>query len=94
MPADLPAGIEALIGLDETDLVLWSGHHRAVIAGDTLIDRGGGLILPRDWADKRDGVEAIMQRLAPLLQREVDVVLPTHGLPTDRDALERALTQP
>jgi hypothetical protein len=30
----------------------------------------------------------------PLLDREVEVVLPTHGLPTDRDALERALTQP
>ncbi|MDE3132211.1 MAG: hypothetical protein KGL16_13765 [Acidobacteriota bacterium] len=93
-PGDrLPGAIEAVRGLDETDLVLWAAHHRAVIAGDTLIDRGQGLILPRDWADKRGGPEPIRATLAPLLQHEVEVVLPTHGLPTDRSALERALAQ-
>ena len=92
--ARLPGGIEAWRGLDETDLVLWSARHRAVIAGDALIDRGEGLILPRDWAEKRGGPAPIRQALAPLLQRDVEVVLPTHGLPTDRAALERALTQP
>ena len=91
-PGDgLPSGIEAICGLDETDLVLYSAQHRAVIAGDTLIDRGEGLILPRDWADKRSGPGPIIERLVPLLQRDIAVVLPTHGLPTDRDALERAL---
>ena len=95
-PGDrLPAELEALRGLDETDIVLWSPRHAAVIAGDTLLDRGEGLVLPGDWAAKRPGgAEAVRQSLAPLLRREVDVVLPTHGLPTDRDALERALTQP
>lgn len=94
-PGDrLPGGIEAWRGLDETDLVLWAARHGAVIAGDALIDRGEGLLLPRDWAEKRGGPEPIRQALAPLLQRDVEVVLPTHGLPTDRDALGRALTQP
>jgi glyoxylase-like metal-dependent hydrolase (beta-lactamase superfamily II) len=93
-PGDrLPVGIEAYRGLDETDLVLWSEHHGAVIAGDTLIDRGEGLILPRDWADKRDGPAPIRRALEPLLQHDIQVVLPTHGLPMDRDALVRALTQ-
>lgn len=92
-PGDrLPGGIEALRGLDETDMVLWSEPHRAVIAGDTLLDRGEGLVLPLDWAAKRGGPEPIKRSLEPLLQREVEVVLPTHGPPTDRDALARALT--
>jgi hypothetical protein len=91
---ELPGGIEVLRGLDETDLVLWSEPHAAVIAGDALVDRGEGLILPPDWAQSRGGPEPIRQALMPLLDREVEVVLPTHGLPTDRDALERALTQP
>ena len=89
----LPARLEALRGLDETDIVLYSPHHQAVISGDTLIDRGEGLIVPPDWAAKRGGAGPIKKSLEPLLQREVDVVLPTHGLPTDRDALVRALTQ-
>ena len=89
----LPGGIEVLRGLDETDLVLWSARHAAVAVGDVLVDRGDGLVLPLDWAEKHDGPDLIRAVLAPLLQREVDVVLPTHGLPTDRDALARALTQ-
>jgi glyoxylase-like metal-dependent hydrolase (beta-lactamase superfamily II) len=94
-PGDrIPGGIEAWLGLDESDLVLWSDQHRAVVAGDALIDRGEGLILPPDWAEKRGGPEPIRQALAPLLERDVEVVLPTHGLPTDRNALERALAQP
>lgn len=94
-PGDsLPMGIEALRGLDQTDIVLYSQQHEAVIAGDTLIDRGEGLILPEDWAEKRPGGrEPIRASLEPLLEREVDVVLPTHGLPADRDALARALAQ-
>jgi hypothetical protein len=91
-PGDqLPGGLEALRGLDETDIVLWSAQHAAVIAGDALLDRGEGLVLPLDWAAKRGGPEGIRQSLRPLLDREVEVVLPTHGLPTDCGALERAL---
>jgi hypothetical protein len=92
-PGDvLPAGIEVLCGLDETDLVLWSRHHAAVAVGDVLVDRGEGLELPLDWADKRSGPEPIRARLRPLLEQGVEVVLPGHGLPSDRDALARALS--
>ena len=67
----------------------------AMIAGDTLIDRGDGLILPQDWALSRRGDPVqIRTSLLPLLDLPVEVVLPTHGLPTDRTALERALAQP
>lgn len=88
----LPIGIEAFGGLESNDLVLWIESHHAVVAGDTFIDRGAGLEIPLDWAE-RIGTDLAAMRagLAPLLEREIDIVLPTHGAPTDRTALERAL---
>ena len=73
------------------DLVLWVDRARAVISGDTLADFGRGFKIA-DWL--RGGVtrEAVAERLRPLLERPVEVVLPTHGAPTDRAALERALS--
>jgi glyoxylase-like metal-dependent hydrolase (beta-lactamase superfamily II) len=88
------AGIQAFKGLEDSELVLWEEHHGAVIAGDTLIDRGEGLIVPHDWALKRGDPVQIRTSLLPLLELPVEVVLPTHGLPTDRAALERVLAQP
>lgn len=90
----LPGGVEAIRGLEDGDLVLWIERHGAVAAGDTLIDRGEGLIFPLDWASRHGDPEVIKQPLLALLDREVEVVLPTHGLPTDRAALQRALSQP
>jgi hypothetical protein len=87
----LPAGLEVLIGLDQTDLVLWSRHHAAIAVGDVLVDRGDGLELPLDWADKRSGPEPIRARLRPLLEQGVEVVLSGHALPADRAAFAQAL---
>jgi len=36
--------------------------------------------------------ESVAAGLRPLLEEPVEYVLPTHGGPTDRAALERALT--
>jgi len=36
--------------------------------------------------------EQILEALRPLLELPVEHVLPTHGAPTDRGALERALS--
>jgi hypothetical protein len=36
--------------------------------------------------------ERILEALHPLLELPVELVLPTHGAPTDRAALERALS--
>ena len=87
----LPVGVEAFPGFEPNDLVLWVEGCRAVVAGDTLIDRGNGLELPEDWL--REGVtrEEIVGELHPLLDLPVGLVLATHGGPTDRAALERAL---
>jgi glyoxylase-like metal-dependent hydrolase (beta-lactamase superfamily II) len=46
----LPIGIEAFPGMEPNDLVLWIESHRALVAGDTLIDRGQGFGAPTDRA--------------------------------------------
>ena len=72
--------------------MLWIESRRALVAGDTLIDRGNGLAFPADWANKGVPAEQILESLQPLLELPVELVLPTHGAPTDRAALERALS--
>jgi glyoxylase-like metal-dependent hydrolase (beta-lactamase superfamily II) len=77
--------------MEPNSLVLWIESRRALVAGDTLIDRGQGVEFPADWAvDKGAPPEQILERLRPLLELPVEFVLPTHGAPTDRAALERA----
>jgi len=88
----LPIGVEARPGMESNDLVLWIEGQGALIAGDTLIDRGNGLEFPADWANKGVPPEQIMETLQPLLDLPVELVLPTHGAPADRAALERALS--
>jgi hypothetical protein len=87
----LPTGIEAYAGREHNDLVLWIESVRAVVAGDSLADFGTGFAL-NEWL--RGGVtrEQVVDRLRPLLALPVEVVLPAHGAPTDRAALERALS--
>jgi len=88
----LPIGVEAFPGMEPNDLVLWVESRRALVAGDTLIDRGHGLEFPTDWANKGVPPERILEALRPLLELPVELVLPTHGAPNDRAALERALS--
>ena len=94
----LLVGVEAFPGMEPNDLVLWIETHRAIAVGDTLLDRGRGLEFPRDWASRgaiaERGVppDRILDSLRPLLELPVELVLPTHGAPADRAALERALS--
>jgi glyoxylase-like metal-dependent hydrolase (beta-lactamase superfamily II) len=92
-PGDrLPFGADVFPGREHNDLVLWIEEHGAVIAGDTLVDFGQGLEINPRWL--REGVtwEQVADGLRPLLERPVELMLPTHGAPTDRAALERALS--
>ncbi len=86
----LPFGIEVFPGREHNDLVLWAEPIGALIPGNTLVDFGRGFGL-NEWL--RGGVtrEEVVERLRPLLALPVEIVLPPHGLPTDRAALERAL---
>jgi glyoxylase-like metal-dependent hydrolase (beta-lactamase superfamily II) len=87
----LPFGVEAYLGREENDLVLWVEAAGAVISGDTLVDFGQGFGINPSL---RGGVtrEDVVERLRPLLDLPVQVVLTAHGAPTDRAALERALS--
>ena len=86
---ELPVGVRAFPGMEAGDLVLWVESRGTVVAGDSLIDRGSGLEIPAEWVG--DALEQIRENLRPLLELPVEHVLATHGGPTDRAALERAL---
>jgi glyoxylase-like metal-dependent hydrolase (beta-lactamase superfamily II) len=92
-PGDrLPFGADVFPGHKKNDTVLWVESQRAVISGDTLVDFGKGLEINERWL--RPGItrEKIAQGLRPLLEFPIEHVLATHGGPTDRAALERALS--
>jgi glyoxylase-like metal-dependent hydrolase (beta-lactamase superfamily II) len=88
----LPVGVVAYPGNGANDLVLWVEDRRALALGDTLIDRGRGLELADDWLPENVTREQMLSVLRPLLALPVELVLPTHGAPTGRAALERALS--
>ena len=88
----LPVGVEAFPGQKHNDVVLWIEDSRAVIAGDTLVDFGKGLWINPRWLSESVTREQVIEGLRPLLELPVELVLPTHGAPTDRAALERALS--
>ena len=88
----LDVGVEAFPGQKRNDLVLWIESHRAVIAGDTLVDFGSGLGINPRWLPPDMTREQVVEGLRPLLELPVEHVLPMHGAPTDRAALERALS--
>lgn len=90
-PGDpLPSGAQAFAGRERNDLVLWLESRRAVVAGDTLADFGNGLGL-NEWLRGDARRDEVVAGLRPLLDLPVELVLPTHGEPVGRDALERAL---
>jgi glyoxylase-like metal-dependent hydrolase (beta-lactamase superfamily II) len=88
----LPIGIEAYPGRERNDLVLWIESRRAVVAGDALQDFGRGLEIRQESLTKGVTREQVVEGLRPLLALPVELVLPAHGAPTDRAALERALS--
>ena len=98
VPATRYASGDSVFGMDaypgregELDIVLRCERIRSVIAGDTLIDLGDGLEIRESWLPEGVTLEQVKAGLRPLLDGDVEFVLPTHGAPTDRTALERAL---
>jgi glyoxylase-like metal-dependent hydrolase (beta-lactamase superfamily II) len=87
----LPIGVEAFPGREHNDLVLWIESHGAVVCGDTLVDFGSGFQVA-EWLRAAVTREQVVAGLRPLLELPVEHVLPVHGTPTDRAALERALS--
>jgi glyoxylase-like metal-dependent hydrolase (beta-lactamase superfamily II) len=87
----LPGGVQSFPGIEPNYLVLWIVDRRALVLGDTLVDRGEGLEIPLTWL--RDvTLSEVLTTLRPLLDLPVELVLPTHGPPADRAALVRAIS--
>jgi glyoxylase-like metal-dependent hydrolase (beta-lactamase superfamily II) len=80
-PLALPGEIEALAADRETAIVLTCPWHRRDAIG----------LGERFAAEPPEQVDQILESLRPLLELPVELLLPTHGAPTDRAALERAL---
>ena len=70
----------------------WIESQNAVIAGDSLVDFGQGLEINVRWLPEGVTRKQVAQEMRPLLDLPVELVLPTHGGPADRAALERALS--
>jgi hypothetical protein len=90
-PGPWPFGIRAYAGREDNDLVLWLPSLNALVAGDSLSDFGEGLDIQLGGR-KHMTREAVAERLRPLLDLPVELVLPAHGEPAGRDDLERVLS--
>jgi len=88
----LDVGVDAFPGQKPNDMVLWIESHRAVVAGDTLVDFGQGLHINPRWLRPSTTREQVVEGLRPLLDLPVEYVLATHGGPFERADLERALS--
>lgn len=89
----LDIGVDVFPGQKPNDTVLWIESHRAVVAGDSLVDFGDGLEINERWLQLQQVTrEQVVEGLRPLLELPVERVLATHGGPFERSALERALS--
>lgn len=88
----LPIGVDAFPGRSHNDLVLWIESRHAIVTGDALVDFGRGFEIPPEVLQHGITREQVTADLQPLLDLPVELVLPAHGAPTDRAALERALS--
>jgi hypothetical protein len=67
----LPVGVEVFPGMEPNDLMLWFESRRALVAGDTLLDRGQGLEIPWPPPEQVGGAAAqgqILEALLPVLE--------------------------
>jgi hypothetical protein len=81
----------AYAGREDNDLILWLPSINAIVTGDSLSDFGDGLSIQlggRTHVTRED----VARGLQPLLDLPIELVLPAHGEPMDRAALERVLS--
>jgi hypothetical protein len=91
-PGAWPFGINAYAGREDNDLILWLPSINAIVSGDSLSDFGDGLDIQLGGR-KHVTRDDVVQRLRPLLDLPVELVLPAHGQPADRAALERVFPE-
>jgi len=89
-PGPWPFGIHAYAGREDNDLILWLPSINAIVSGDTLSDFGHRLEIQLGGR-KHVTRDDVAERLRPLLDLPIERVLPAHGAPADRAALEHLL---
>lgn len=98
---DLPAGVHAEVvkGSDWMEALFFIEPHSALVSGDLLIGRNGGIEMPVEWFPKDEQEWAERELKPDLLQRlgglPIELVLVSHGEPVLTNgaaALERALS--
>lgn len=89
---EVPSGVE--VPLDRSgERVYWIPEHRALVFGDAVTGRAGGVRLPRTWIGA-EHYDEVVESLRPLLELPVERILVAHGEPVLEDgqaALARAL---
>ncbi len=92
---ELPGDVEAFPAERDDEVVLWLPQVRALVVGDVLLGRDGGVRLcPPSWVGGEPELEQTRGTLLGLLDLPVEMVLVSHGPPVltnGRAALERAL---
>jgi len=93
--AELPGGVEPKVGGYPNESILWIPAHGALVTGDVLLGGERGFrVQPDSWLAEGLTPQALRERLRPLLDLPVELLLPTHGDPvvdSAKDALKRAL---
>jgi len=91
----LPGGVQAFVGGYPDEATLWIPACGGLVIGDVFLGGGQGFrVQPDSWL--ADGLthDGLRERLRPLLDLQIELLLPTHGDPVVEDAkgvLERAL---
>jgi hypothetical protein len=91
---ELPQGVHAEVvkGSDWVEAMFFLEPHRALVIGDLLIGKDGGIELPLDWFPKGEQEWARDELKPDLLRRlgalPIDLVLVSHGEPVLEDGQE------
>jgi hypothetical protein len=96
---NLPRGVESVPVRGAGETMFWLAQHRALVPGDRIIGITAGelRLCPSSWLSylpSRMTVEQLAERLRPLLDLPIELVLASHGQPTlsnGHAALARAL---
>ena len=94
---DLPGDVEPQPGgYSRASATLWLRGHAALVTGDVFLGGERGFRLqPDSWLAEGLARDELRERLRPLEELPIELLLPTHGEPVTeraRDALQRALT--
>jgi glyoxylase-like metal-dependent hydrolase (beta-lactamase superfamily II) len=96
--SELPSGVHAELvkGSDWVEAMFFLEPHRALVVGDLLIGKDGGIELPVDWFPK-DEQDWARSELKPMLRERlgalpVELVLVSHGEPVLKNGAEALRT--